>query len=155
MRTQVRSLASIQCCSELWFKSHRCSSDLALLWLWQRLAPRAPTIPPAWKPPYAEGTALKSPKKKKTERDYCSDSLLNLLVTWPHDHTLARKNGSDARNSPHLLKGKEEHNPIFCPFLLTRMRYLEQLQHLKLPYQAQTAYFLLSLGRKKKFSSLS
>ena len=40
-------------------------SDLALLWLWRRLAAIALICPPAWKPPYAMGAALKQPKKKK------------------------------------------------------------------------------------------
>ena len=43
----------------------RYSSDLALLWLWCRLAAVAPTQPLAWELPYAMGTALKRPKKKK------------------------------------------------------------------------------------------
>ena len=42
--------------------------DLALLWLWCRLAAVAPTGPLAWEPPYAAGVALKRPKKKKKER---------------------------------------------------------------------------------------
>ena len=43
---------------------HRCGSDPE--WLWRRLAATAPTTGPlAWEPPYAEGVALKRPKKKK------------------------------------------------------------------------------------------
>ena len=43
----------------------RLSLDLALLWLWRRLAAIAQIIRPlAWEPPYAAGAAL----KKKTER---------------------------------------------------------------------------------------
>ena len=34
--------------------------DLALLWLWCRLAATAPTRPLAWEPPYAVDAALKS-----------------------------------------------------------------------------------------------
>ena len=41
----------------------RCSSDLALLWLWRRLEAAAQIQPPAWEPPHAEGSALKRPKK--------------------------------------------------------------------------------------------
>ena len=41
----------------------RCSSDLALLWLWSRLAATAPVQPLAWDPPYAVGVALKRQKK--------------------------------------------------------------------------------------------
>ena len=41
-----------------------CGVDLALLWLWCRLA-AAPLIRPlAWELPYAMGVALKRPKKK-------------------------------------------------------------------------------------------
>ena len=43
----------------------RCGSDLALLWLWGRLAAVVPIRPLAWEPPYVAGTAL----KKKKERD--------------------------------------------------------------------------------------
>ena len=44
---------------------HRHGLDLALLWLWRRLAATAPIGPLAWKPPYAVEAALKRPKKKK------------------------------------------------------------------------------------------
>ena len=44
---------------------HRRGSDLALLWLWCRLAATALTGPLAQEPPYAEGVALKKDKKKK------------------------------------------------------------------------------------------
>ena len=37
--------------------------DLALLWLWYRLAASAPIPPPAWETPYAICAALKSKKK--------------------------------------------------------------------------------------------
>ncbi|MFX3960292.1 hypothetical protein ACJBX5_10520, partial [Streptococcus suis] len=47
---------------------HRCGSDLALLWLWHRLAAAAPTGPLAWEPPYAADVALKRQKKKKGKR---------------------------------------------------------------------------------------
>ena len=47
----------------------RCSSDPALLRrLWNRLMASALIQPPAWEPPYAEGTALKRKKEKKKER---------------------------------------------------------------------------------------
>ena len=42
---------------------HRSGSDLALLWLWCRLAATAPIGPLAWKPAYAAGVALKRKKK--------------------------------------------------------------------------------------------
>ena len=43
----------------------RRGSDLALLWLWCRLAAAALIGPLAWEPPYAAGVALKSPPPKK------------------------------------------------------------------------------------------
>ena len=46
----------------------RYGSDLALLWLWCRLAATALIRPLAWEPPYAVEAALekaKRPKKKK------------------------------------------------------------------------------------------
>ena len=43
----------------------RCSSDLALLWLWCRLAATALIQPLAWEPPYASGVPLKRQKKKQ------------------------------------------------------------------------------------------
>ena len=44
----------------------RCSLDLALLWLWRRLAAAAPIQPLAWELPYATGVALKKAKKLNT-----------------------------------------------------------------------------------------
>ena len=44
---------------------HRRSLDLVLLWLWCRLAAKAPIQPLAWEPPYASGSALKRQKTKK------------------------------------------------------------------------------------------
>ena len=43
----------------------RCCSDLALLWLWYRLAAIALIRPLAWEPLCAAGVALKGQKKKK------------------------------------------------------------------------------------------
>ena len=43
----------------------RFGSDLALLWLWCRLAAVALIRPLAWESLYAVGIALKSQKKKK------------------------------------------------------------------------------------------
>ena len=48
--------------------SCRCGSDLALLWLWHRLAAAAPIRPLAWEFTYATGAALRSKKKKKGKR---------------------------------------------------------------------------------------
>ena len=43
----------------------RCSSDLALLCLWCRLAAIAPIQPLAWEPPYAMGVALKNKQQQQ------------------------------------------------------------------------------------------
>ena len=43
------------------------SLDMALLWLWCRLAATVPIRPLAWEPPYAVG-ALEKDKKKKKKR---------------------------------------------------------------------------------------
>ena len=43
-------------------------SDLALLWLWCRLAATAWIPPLAWEPPYAPGAAVKMTERKVQER---------------------------------------------------------------------------------------
>ena len=43
---------------------HRQGLDLALLWLWCRLAATALIRPIAWEPPYAMGAALEKTKMK-------------------------------------------------------------------------------------------
>ena len=47
---------------------HRHGSDLALLWLWYRLAAVARIQPLAWEPPYAVSAALKKAKKKQKQK---------------------------------------------------------------------------------------
>ena len=44
--------------------SHRCGSDLVLLWLWCRPAAAVPTRPLAWELPSSMGAALRKKKKK-------------------------------------------------------------------------------------------
>ena len=46
---------------------HRRVSDLALLWIWPRLAATASIRPQAWEPAYAVGAALEKIKKKKNQ----------------------------------------------------------------------------------------
>ena len=46
-----------------------CGSDLALLWLWYRLAAVAPIGLLAWEPPYATGAALKKNWEKLEQKD--------------------------------------------------------------------------------------
>ena len=43
----------------------RCSSDLALLWVWRRLVAIAPIGPLAWEPLYAAGVALEKLERQK------------------------------------------------------------------------------------------
>ena len=47
---------------------YRRSLNVALLWLWRRLAATAPTCPPAWEPPCAVGAALKKQKTKTQKK---------------------------------------------------------------------------------------
>ena len=48
--------------------SHRCSLNLALLWLWRRPAAVALMRPLAWETLYAVDAALKRKKKKKKKK---------------------------------------------------------------------------------------
>ena len=58
----------------------RCSSSLALLWLWCRPAAVAPVRPLAWEPPYAADAALKSQKKKILKILTCIDVTLPIVM---------------------------------------------------------------------------
>ena len=92
----VMNLTSIQedvglilgLCSVGWISSivvscdvgHRRGLDLALLWLWHRLATAALIQPLDWEPPYAMGVALKSGKKgEKKESPNLVISINNFL----------------------------------------------------------------------------
>ena len=64
--------------------------DLALLWLWCRLAAIALIRPLAWEPPYAAGAALKKKSKrpKKKKRFYLVTAVAQVLLwcgfnPWP------------------------------------------------------------------------
>ena len=57
---------------------HRHGWDLALLWLWLRMAAAAPKQPLAWGLPYATGVALKK-KKKKFEDIQTLTCMINTL----------------------------------------------------------------------------
>ena len=57
----------------------RHGSDLALLWLWHRLAAIAPIQPLAWELPYVEGAALKSKISKNIYK--CSNWTWNLQTS--------------------------------------------------------------------------
>ena len=58
----------------------RCSSDLALLWLWHRLAAVAWLRPLAWKPPCATGVTLKT-NKPKTAKGWLEYFYQPLLIS--------------------------------------------------------------------------
>ena len=57
----------------------RLSSDLALLWLWRRLAATAPIQPLAWECPYAVGSPKKT-KKKRERKKLKIELLYNLAI---------------------------------------------------------------------------
>ena len=59
----------------------RCGLDLALLWLWYRLAAAALIQPLAQEPPCAMGEALKRKKKKKELALWLLCGLLKVRVT--------------------------------------------------------------------------
>ena len=70
---------------------HRWGSDLALLWLWCRLAATAPVRPLAWEPPYALGAALKRQKDKRqlfiefvTHNRIITSEVKNILLVSGH-----------------------------------------------------------------------
>ena len=58
----------------------RCSLDLALLWLWHRLAAAALIQPLAWEPPYTVGVALKKKKKAKKKKKSKKKKILNEIL---------------------------------------------------------------------------
>ena len=62
-------------------------SDLALLWLWHRLAATGPIRLLAWEPPYVKRAALekaKRPKKKKKKK-------VLLKVNWRKKYILKQR----------------------------------------------------------------
>ena len=59
---------------------HRQGSDLALLWLWHRLAATALIRSLAWEHPYATNAALKRQKQKKQTK--------KSIIPLPHSHCL-------------------------------------------------------------------
>ena len=56
---------------------HRHGSDLALLWLWCRLAATALIQPLAWECPYATGAALKGQKTKDKKKEKRKENAYN------------------------------------------------------------------------------
>ena len=61
----------------------RCSSDLALLWLWHKLAAVAAIGPLAWEPPYAMSATPKKQinKERKKSACYTVNALKTLAIT--------------------------------------------------------------------------
>ena len=84
---------------------HRHGSDLALLWLWYRLAAVALIRHLAWEPPYAAGVALKS-KKKKSISSFTNPPIFLLL--WRKEKI----------NRNHLIPFTLS---IFCLFIYHKM----------------------------------
>ena len=85
MRRQVQSLASLSGLGSGVAVSCgggcRHDLDLALLWLWRRLAAAALTGPLAWERPYMTSVALKRPSPAKR---IIISSLLLILNSSPH-----------------------------------------------------------------------
>ena len=78
MKMQVCSLASLSGLRIQHCHKQRSISDVALLWLWCRLA--AAIQPLAWDFPYAAGVALKRKKKKKKKTNVLAN--VTLLSSW-------------------------------------------------------------------------
>ena len=62
---------------------HRCGLDLALLWLWHRLAAAGLIGPLAWELPYAACAALKSEGEKKKRKKWLDISWKDGLGSGP------------------------------------------------------------------------
>ena len=62
----------------------RCSSDLAWLWLWHRLAATAPNRPLAREPPHAAGMALEKTdqKKKNSKGKRLKSNIFKLIIKF-------------------------------------------------------------------------
>ena len=71
-----RSIVAVSCGI-----GYRCGLNLALLWLWCRLAAVAPFRRLAWEPPYAADAALKKRKKEKF-LGLSSDINWKLRLNW-------------------------------------------------------------------------
>ena len=62
-------------------EGHRCSSDLAWLWLWHRLVAAAPIQLLVWHLPCAAGMALKSKTNKQAKKPELIDSENKSVIT--------------------------------------------------------------------------
>ena len=83
----------------------RSGSDLALLWLWCRLAARVSIRPLAWEPPYVSGVALKGQKTKdKKKKKSCGlEPFLPYLPSIPSVSWDKRLMNLDSHNVQTLL----------------------------------------------------
>ena len=81
LRTQLVSIPGLTQwpCLELWYRSQM---DLALLWLWCRLAATSPIQSLAWKLPYVTDVALKK-KKKEREKKRKKDCWVGRRIVLP------------------------------------------------------------------------
>ena len=73
---------------------YRHSSDLALPWLWCRLAATAPIQPLAWEPPYATGAAQEiattTTTKQQQKRQKTKKKKSIRFSPWPQNFHMAR-----------------------------------------------------------------
>ena len=93
--------------------------DLALLWLWCRLAAVTLIRSLALEPPYAMGTALKSKKKRKKKKG------CDTYTQWNSTQPLKRKNNVicnniDATRDSHT-KGSKSERASKVPYVITYM----------------------------------
>ena len=96
---------------------HRCGLDLALLWLWCRLAAVALIGPLAWEPPYAVGVVLKSTHKKKCRASLCPQipaSIFPKTETHTDANVILNLTQEVAVTGLFLAAGRRE----LCPSLL-------------------------------------
>ena len=80
---------------------HRCGSDLALPWLWSRLAATALIRPLAQEPSYAAGVTLKRQKTKKKKNVYSSEFSQTKHTGLTHHQVKKTKHCQDPKR--HLL----------------------------------------------------
>ena len=122
---------------------HRCGLDLALLWLWCRLAAVALNQLLAWEPPYVTSVALKSKKLKNPTMQYyfiCTrfaiiretdrqvwQFLEKLNINLPYDSaTKSNKNHIHTKTCPQMLRAAllitAKSNNLKCHQLMNRYK---------------------------------
>ena len=73
----------------------KCGSDLALLWLWYRLAAAAPIQPLAWELPYGTGVVLKTNKNKQKTK-------IKLIIIYIKKHSTLIYRLNDVQQTSHI-----------------------------------------------------